>query len=93
MTNWFVNKHSMHIRNGDSANNNNNINDNDNDIDDINIHINPHNTKQSSDRRSVALYSRPCIIFKKELSLPSESGQCGGNRSGESKRSAVTSIV
>ena len=91
MTNWFVNKHSMHIRNGDSANNNININDND--IDDINIHINPHNTKQSSDRRSVALYSRPCIIFRKELSLPSESGQCGGNRSGESKRSAVTSIV
>ena len=80
----------MHIRNGDSANNNNN---NINDNGDINIHINPHNTKQSSDRRSVALYSRPCIIFRKELSLPSESGQCGGNRSGESKRSAVTSIV
>lgn len=42
---------------------------------------------------SFSPHSRPCIIFKKEFSRPSESGQCGGNRSGESKSSAVTSIV
>ena len=36
---------------------------------------------------------RPWIIRKKKWSFEASRGQCGGNRSGESNSSAVTSII